>query len=156
MRGATGSRGVRAAALALLARRDFATAELREKLEQRGFERSEVAAAIAELLAEHSLDDARFAQAFVMYHAQRGQGPVRIAADLKARGLTGALIEAALADGPDWNALAREVRRRRFGPQDPAASVQKRRQARFLQYRGFSSDHIRRALGPEFDPDDPS
>ena len=54
---------------------------------------------------------------------------------------------------PDWSAIAREVRRRRFGPKAPADWAEKGRQARFLQYRGFSNDHIRSALGPDLELD---
>jgi regulatory protein len=143
-----------AAAVALLSRRDFASAELRETLERRGFETSAVTTALAELLEEHALDDARFARHYVASHAERGQGPLRIATDLRARGLAETLIEAALEEEPEWPALAAKVRARRFGPQIPHSSAEKSRQARFLQYRGFSSDHIRRALGPSFDPDE--
>jgi SOS response regulatory protein OraA/RecX len=67
-------------------------------------------------------------------------------------GVAAALVEEALASVADWAALAREVRRRRFGPEPPADWKEKGRQARFLQYRGFSNDHIRSALGAEFDP----
>ena len=150
------SQGVRAAALALLARRDFATAELRERLERRGFERALIEAAVAELIEEHALDDQRFAQSYVAYRAGRGEGPLRIAAELRVRGLAAELIEAALQGGPDWHALARDVRRRRFGLQDPTSWGEKSRQARFLQYRGFSSDHIRAALGADLNPEDGS
>jgi regulatory protein len=62
------------------------------------------------------------------------------------------VIEAALA-GPDWRALAREVRVRKFGTTEPPGWRERARQARFLQYRGFSSDHIGSALGADFDPD---
>jgi regulatory protein len=74
---------------------------------------------------------------------------VRIAAELRRSGLAAEPIEAALAAGPDWNALARKVCRAKFGPQPPASWAQWARQARFLQYRGFSSDHIRAATGAE-------
>jgi regulatory protein len=143
-----------AAAVALLSRRDLASAELRERLEQRGFDASVVTAALAELREEHVLDDARFAHHYVSYHAERGQGPLRITADLKARGVPAELIEAALEGGPEWPALAGQVRARRFGLDIPQSRAEKIRQARFLQQRGFSSDHIRRALGPSFDPDE--
>ena len=115
-----------------------------------------MAAVIAELTAERILDDARFASQYVAYHAQRGQGPRRIAMDLGARGVAPALIEAALAAGPDWAALAREVRTRRFGLTPPESWAEKAKQGRFLQYRGFSSDHIRSALGPDFESEDPT
>lgn len=143
----------RASAIALLARRDFATGELRLKLESRGYDRAVIAAVIAELTEERALDDARYAEHYVAYNAQRGQGPLRIAAELRSQGVTDTLIDAALATGPDWRALAREVRMRKFGAEPPEEWTEKTRQARFLQYRGFSSDHIRAATGADFDAD---
>jgi len=139
--------------MAMLARRDYAIAELRERLERKGFDRTVVEGTLEELIEERALDDSRYASNYVSYHASRGQGPLRIAAELQARGLSAALIEAALAVGPDWQAAARALRLRKFGPEAPAEWAEKARQARFLQYRGFSSDHIRLALGADFDLD---
>jgi regulatory protein len=141
----------RLAALTLLARRDFAARELSERLSQRGFEEAAAAAVVAELLREGVLDDSRYAQNYVAYHAGRGQGPLRIATELRRSGLAGELIEAALATGPDWSALARKVCRAKFGLRPPDSWAQRARQARFLQYRGFSSDHIRAATDVEPD-----
>jgi regulatory protein len=144
---------VRASAIGLLARRDFASGELRQKLEHQGYDREATAEAVAELVEGGLLNDARFAEHYVAYHAERGEGPLRIEHDLKALELPGELIQAALEAGPDWRARAREVRIRRFGLEEPKTWPQKAKQGRFLQYRGFSSDHIRAALGPDFDPD---
>src|SRR5206468_11474310 len=144
---------VRAAAEALLARRDFAGAELRAKLCSKGFEDGAAGQVIAELAARGVLDDRRFAENYVSWHAARGQGPIRIAAQLRSRGLPEALIDAALASGPDWPALARRARTARFGRQPPASWADRARQARFLQYRGFSSDHLRAATGADADLD---
>jgi len=142
------------AALALLARRDFSSLELKKRLESRGFDADVASATIAELQRRRLLNDSRFAESYVAAHVRRGHGPVRIAADLKALGLPAETINAALDSGPDWPALARQARARRFGPRVPATWAERARQARFLQYRGFSSDHIRAALGPDFDPDE--
>ncbi len=144
------------AAVALLARRDFASGELAARLAQDGYAAEAVAAVIAELTAERILDDARFATQYVAYHAGRGRGPRRIAMELANRGVTPPLIEVALASGPDWAARAREVRSRRFGRTTPESWAEKAKQGRFLQYRGFSSDHVRSALGPDFESEDPS
>jgi regulatory protein len=144
---------VQAAAVTLLARRDFASAELRAKLRSQGFEDGAAGQVIAELAARGVLDDRRFAENFVNWHAGRGQGPIRIAADLRRLGLPEGLVDAALASGPDWPALARRVRTARFGGKPPASWADKARQARFLQYRGFSSDHIRAATGADPDLD---
>jgi regulatory protein len=144
----------RLAAVALLARRDYAAGELTARLLQDGYPNDAVAAVIADLTAGRILDDSRFATQYVAYHADRGQGPRRIALELAKRGVAAPAIEAALAAGPDWSALAREVRIRRFGLTWPESWAEKAKQGRFLQYRGFSSDHVRSALGPDFESDD--
>ena len=147
------ARAIRAAAITLLARRDYLAAELEAQLLERGYESAAVAAVLAELREERLLDDARVVERYVAFRSGRGQGPVRIAADLAALGASRELIDAALASGPDWRSLAREVRQRRFGSAPPGTWAEKARQARFLQYRGFSSDHIRAATDADFDPD---
>ena len=150
---ATDPDAAREAAIALLARRDFASGELREKLRSRGYDPEVAAGVVTELTEERLLDDARYAENYVAYHAGRGLGPMRIGADLLSFGLPSELVEAALAAGHDWRLLAREILARKFGAEPPADGSEKIRQARFLQYRGFSSDHIRAATGADFDSD---
>ncbi len=145
---------VRRAALLLLSRRDYSGAELQDKLCGRGFAAAEVAAIVTELQEERLLDDTRYAANFVAGHAGRGQGPARIRQDLAAAGLGAGQIAEALEAGPDFAARCREVRARRFGAALPVEWKDKARQARFLQYRGFSADHIRSAFGPDFDPEE--
>jgi regulatory protein len=144
---------VQSAALALLARRDYASGELHERLQAKGYDGAMAATVIAELMASGALNDARFAEHYVAHHAERGQGPVRIRADLKARKLPGELIDAAVGEGREWRERAQKVRLRKFGRVLPESWREKSRQARFLQYRGFSSDHIRAALGTDFNWD---
>jgi regulatory protein len=140
-------------AVGLLARRDYAGGELAGKLSERGFTALVVQILIEELRARGLLNDERYAGHFVQYHLARGQGPMRIRRELGQSGVEATLIDAALAAVSDWAEIARRVRRRRFGVKPPASWPEKGRQARFLQYRGFSNDHIRSALGPDFDPD---
>jgi regulatory protein len=137
------------AAVTMLARRDHACGELAGKLAERGFDAAVVEAVVAQLRARRVLDDGRFAGHFTAYHRARGQGPERIRRELSVLGVEAALIDGALAAAADWAALARQVRARRFGLEPPADWQEKARQARFLQYRGFSTDHIRSALGPD-------
>lgn len=141
------------AAVTLLARRDYACGELEGRLRERGYAPELIGPLIEQLRARRMLDDERYAGHFVEYHSARGQGPLRIRRDLSAAGVASELIEAALASGPDWAALAQQVRRRRFGAKPPQVWREKGRQARFLQYRGFSTDHIRTALGTDFELD---
>jgi regulatory protein len=137
--------------MTLLARRDFTVRELSLRLIERGFRETAAAGAVEELRRDGVLDDGRYAQNYVAYHAGRGQGPLRIAAELRRSGLAADLIDAALAAGTDWGALARQVCRAKFGPQRPESWTERARQARFLQYRGFSSDHIRAATDTDLD-----
>ncbi len=54
------------------------------------------------LRGERLLDDARYLENFVAYHAARGQGPLRIRVDLRRHGLQGSQVEAYLDAYPDW------------------------------------------------------
>jgi regulatory protein len=144
---------VRVAAIKLLSRRDFATIDLRDRLIALGFDEKGVLATMAALMADGTLNDERYAQNYVTYHSGRGHGPQRIAAELRRLGVAPEHIEIALAAGPDWHALARKVCRSKFGPEPPGNWAEKARQARFLQYRGFSADHIRAATGADSDLD---
>jgi len=147
-------RAVRAAALALLAGRDFGRAELARRLGRRGYRDDVVTVVVEQLVAERLLSESRFVEQFVRQHAGRGQGPARIRAELRERGVPESEIEAGLdAAAADWSAVAREVRRRRFGVSQPGDYAERARQARFLQYRGFSHEQIRAALGPGEDTD---
>jgi regulatory protein len=134
-----------------LAQRDYCSGELAQRLVAQGFATEVVQAALTDLRARRYLDDARYAQQYVSHHAERGQGPLRIGSELQRLGLSGEFVDAALHEYAEaqggWGRLAREVRIRRFGLTEPRAWAQKAKQARFLQYRGFSTDHIRCALG---------
>jgi regulatory protein len=135
-------------AYALLSRRDHAVAELASRLVDKGHAGPVVASLMASLQERGYLNDERFAAHFVSAHAARGHGPQRIRRELENLGVGSEWVAAALAGGHDWVDLARSLRRRRFGPEAPASWPEKARQMRFLQYRGFSPDHIQSALGP--------
>ena len=143
---------MRLAAITLLARRDFAGKELCGKLSERGFAADTCRAVLADLARAGLLNEARYVDTYVTSHATRGQGPARIGADLRRKGVPEGLIEQGLC-APDWIELARKVRRGKFGANPPRDWAEKARQARFLQYRGFSADHIRAATGADPDLD---
>lgn len=140
--------GVHLAAVTLLAKRDFGSKELCEKLVGRGFDKNVCQSVLAQLAGEGLFNEARYVENYVSAHAGRGQGPARIGADLRRNGVPDALIEQGLSV-PDWVELARKVRRGKFGAESPLDWPEKARQARFLQYRGFSADHIRAATGAD-------
>ena len=147
--------GARLAALRLLNRRDYCAAELAARLVERGVDESAAARVVQALGRERMVDDARYAEHYVAWHAGRGQGPIRIAHELKELGVAPALVdEAVQATSSDWRARCARVRRRRFGDEAPAEWKERARQARFLQYRGFSADQVRAALGHDIELDE--
>ena len=142
----------RLAALRLLNRRDYGVRELSAGLTARGFEATTAAAVVERLTQEKLLDDARFAEHFVAYHANRGQGPVRIAHRLREAGVDAALVTAVVdAGSADWRQRCAELRRKRFGAREPGSWAERGKQARFLTQRGFSSDQVRAAIGRDLD-----
>ena len=134
----------------LLARREHSPLELRKKLVARSFDEGLVSDVLGELEQEGLLSAERFAQSFIAARFARGQGPRRIERELAERGIesTGDYL-----DDPqfDWDALARETRIKRFGSPLPADFREKARQMRFLEYRGFGNEQIRRALASDDD-----
>lgn len=146
-------RTVRTAALRLLAGRDFARRELTARLLRKGFAGPIVDAVVSQLAEQRLQDEGRFTEQFVSREARRGRGPVRIRMELRERGIAETEADAALdASGVDWVSLARRERARRFAGAAPRDFPGRAKQARFLQYRGFSAEQIRAALGPGADP----
>ena len=138
----------RLAALKLLNRRDYGVRELSERLVARGIEPSTAVAAVEMLVSEKLVDDARYAEHFVAYHANRGQGPLGITHKLREAGVSRDEIAAAVdAGSPGWRARCAEVRRKRFGAKPPTTWIERGRQARFLSQRGFTAEQIRAAVG---------
>lgn len=135
-------------ALDLLARREHSRLELERKLGARGFAADAIAAALDGLEQSGALAGDRFTESFIRSRAARGQGPVRIRAELAARGVDQALLTAALAEpGIDWAEIAAAVRSKRFGAELPRDFKERARQMRFLEYRGFERAHVDAALG---------
>jgi regulatory protein len=144
----------RLAALALLGRREYASAELAAALTRKGYTNAAAAEAVKQMAEERLVDDTRYADSLVRMLAGRGQGPARIRQELREAGIPDEQVTAALDGGPDWSELAAEVRQRKFGTAAPPDWPERARQMRFLQYRGFSKDHIGRALGSSSGVDD--
>jgi regulatory protein len=146
---AADERTVRTAALKLLAGRDFGRRELLARLGRKGYPAAVSGTVVDQLASERLLSEGRFVSQFIRQHAGRGHGPVRIRLELRERGIEPAAIDAALDEaGEDWVESARLARRRKFGAGLPAGFRERAKQARFLQYRGFSADQVRAALGP--------
>jgi regulatory protein len=95
------------------------------------------------LVAQGLLSNARYAESFIHSRFQRGQGPQKIRAELRERGVDDALIEAGLdVYASHWQELLEQVRLKRFGPARPDDFRERSRQMRFLMQRGFTAEQI--------------
>ena len=131
--------------LRLLARRERSRFELARKLEQTGFAASDVHLLLDEFEEKNWLSDRRFAESYVADHRTRA-GSVKLAYDLRQRGVRDDVIEAVLGDNRDSETeRARDVWKKKFGA-PPADAAEKAKQIRFMQSRGFTPEVIRRAI----------
>jgi regulatory protein len=137
------------AAYRAVARRAHAVEDLRRRLLQRQHPPFAVDAALARLVADGLLDDARFAREVSVSRARRGRGPARIVHDLLSQGVARGVAEAAVRDAlaaEDWDSgvALREVAEKR-AEQLRALPVQDRRRRllAFLRRRGFSGAETR-------------
>jgi regulatory protein len=139
----------------MLARREYSSGELSAALLRKGYTPEAASGALGLLQAERMLDDTRYAESLVRALTRRGQGATRIRQALAKAGIEPEGAEAALSSGPDFAALAEDVRRRKFGAAIPRDWAGKARQMRFLQYRGFSSSQISSALSGSVGDEEP-
>jgi regulatory protein len=134
-------------AVRLLARREHSRAELRSKLVHKGHEPDAVDAALDRLAQERYQSDSRFVETFVRHRVQQGYGPVRIAGELRERGIEDRDAQAGLEQAEaDWPELARDVLHKRFGDGPPGDAREWAKRARYLQYRGFPAELVRRIM----------
>ena len=141
---------IREVAVRLLARREHSVAELRRKLESRGFGGEAIERVLSQLREVRLLSDERFVEAYVHSRYERGFGPLRIQKELRERGVSAELISRGVEpEAEGWTVLMGCVRQKRFGPALPADYPEQARQARFLQSRGFAAEQIHRLFKQE-------
>jgi regulatory protein len=138
---------VRQIAVKLLAAREHSACELGRKLAARGYDATLVAPLLDDLARAGLLSDERFAQLYAEQRLAKGYGPLRLRAELRAKGVAAALIDACLRrDEADWMAALRRAHDKKYGPELPAQRLEAGRRARFLEYRGFTAAQVARLL----------
>ncbi len=147
------ARAARVSALDTLARRDRCSTDLRRKLLDKGYASGVSAQVVDRLCDEKLVDDRRYVENFVSFHAARGRGPLRIRAELRNAGMQGELVERAIEAYPDWLTELRKAHLKKFGLEPPADYADQQRRARFLMSRGFTGGQIRMVLGFDTDLD---
>lgn len=135
-------------ALHLLALRARSEHEIRQRLRQRAFPAEAIDVCIAYLRERALLDDAEFARAFTRDRIRlRGSGPLRISAELRARGIEHAIVEQVISEAfheleQSEIELARAASDRFARRPGESVARQRRRLSGFLARRGFSGETV--------------
>lgn len=128
-------------ALKMLMRREHSKLELSQKLQAKGFDIVDVNSSISKLVQQNYQSDDRFSEGFILMRFNQGKGPVKIASELKMRGID--TFDLSIFD---WFKLAKEIRQRKFGDASELDYKEMAKQKRFLQSRGFNLDQINQAF----------
>ena len=138
-------------AVRALMRRAHSVQEMKRKLERRSDNKLLVQVVMARLKENGQIDDARYAKQFARQRTEgRKQGKFRVARDLRARGVSGQHIEAAMEEAAketDESAMVRQRIERKL--RSYRGELDERKMAsmyRSLLRAGFSADAIRREL----------
>lgn len=139
--------------LRLLGRREHSVRELEQKLRQRGFTDSIIAAVISEATERGWQSDERYTEVWTRHCLLRGDGINKIKAAANSKGISAELLEQKLAEeAPDWRELCFARLCKKFGTEAPATPKDRDRRIRYLLQRGFTYPDIKQALERQSDP----
>jgi regulatory protein len=133
------SNEMRAFAYRLLGRREYSLVELENRIRQKWPEAEDIGNLVEQLAGENLVSDQRYAEAFTRSRVQRHQGPLKIRAAMRGKGVPDSIIAAAMeAEAEHWLELAREWLQRQHPGQLDFKDKQK--YYRRLVNRGFTHD----------------
>jgi len=130
---------MRAFAYRLLGQREYSLSELSNRISRKWPQASDIDSFVYQLAEENLVSDERFAESFLRSRVQRHQGPMKIKAEMRGKGVPDAIISGVLDSmSGEWRALAAEwLERQHSGAIDFA---DKQKYYRRLVNRGFTHD----------------
>jgi len=139
-------------AVALLARRPHTEAELRRALAAAGFPDEAIEATLARLRDRGYVGDHALAVQYIVSRAERlGHAPARLAAELRARGVSEEVLREAEREARELHGIdALQLVRREVGRRGAGRGADPRRNARVynaLLRAGYEADLLRAVLG---------
>ncbi len=130
---------MRAFAYRLLGRREYSLVELGNRLRLKWPEAEDVGILVGQLAEENLVSDQRYAEAYMRSRVQRHQGPLKIRAAMKGKGVPDSIIATAMqAEAGKWLDLARNWLQRQHPGQ--LSFKNKQKYYRRLVNRGFTHD----------------
>jgi regulatory protein len=141
---------MRFSALDSLGRREHSRRELATKLSAKfdlPVNTPAMQTCLDKLAADGYQSDERFAEIFVRSRRARGYGPLFIEQELRQRGILADLITVVVdRSDAEWQSLAGDQKRKKFGVGHVTALNEKAKVIRFLRYRGFLQPQVDAAL----------
>jgi regulatory protein len=154
---------IRRSVLNWLARRDYSQHEIIQKLKAKPYSKTcsktcsktyslaAIQSVVADLAQNGLINEQRFTENYVRWRQGKGFGPLRIQAELQARGIPAEMIAEQL-DITDnaWFLQAKRMREKHFKGSLPNEFKLRAKQMRFLQYRGFTKEQIEDVFGSDY------
>ena len=141
--GSSAGRDAYFVAIDLLSRREHSRVELESKLSNKGFSEEQIASAMEQLLAHGLQSDERYLEDFVRSRVLKGSGPLKIAHELRTRGIDSSTLHAYLErQDIDWFEVASATYHKKYRSNDEIDAREQAKRVRFMQSKGFPSDII--------------
>ncbi|MDH5432341.1 MAG: recombination regulator RecX [Gammaproteobacteria bacterium] len=136
----------------LLAAREYSAKNMAEKMRSKKYQPDEIEAAIDMLKENNWLSDQRFCESFLRSKVNQGLGKQRIVYELTSKGISQSMIQNSMNElEVDWLEMCLQTASRKVASSGLTNDLKdKQKLYRFLQYRGFSGEHIRTALKQHF------
>ena len=130
-------------AVAYLAKKDYASGELRKMLKRESKDEDVIESVMEKLLSHHYVDDSRLIEKELQKQVNKLHGPTRIKQELRQKGLDTLLVEQAIEDlDVDWFEICQQAKEKKFADSLPGDAKEKAKMVRYLQYRGHSMSII--------------
>jgi regulatory protein len=142
---------IRSYAFRLLSYRDRSVKEMEQRLVGRGFDVALLHEIISEFIADNTLDDKRFARAFIHdYTFVKPRGNVFIQKELRKKGIPAEMIQSELASRNEHDLLLTYIARKMpdYKTHDPR---QRQKIINRLLSRGFSSSVVYNVINEQQD-----
>ena len=131
------------AAINYLSRREHSSAELVDKLQQKGFILVDIEPVVFYLQENNYQSDQRYAECIIRHRVNKGYGWQYIKQALQLKGVCeNIIVQEGKNQQIDWYLQAEIAYNKRYGDLAITDLKDKAKRIRFMQNRGFSSDQI--------------
>ncbi len=133
----------------ILGMREYSVKTIHQKILTKGYNSEEADQVVTFLLDNNWLSDQRFCEVFIRSKINRGQGLSRIRYELNEKGIDNQLLDSVLneQESISWQDVCDRVAERKIDSGYLQNNIKDRQKIeRFLQYRGFSGEQIRKSI----------